>query len=71
MRRLLLFLSVVFLYSAVAFAYPSANQPDWFNKQRRKQTLSETGVAPMLVLSLAAIGGGLALKRRRSANSEA
>jgi len=73
MKRSLLLVSSFVLLSAMAFASAS---PSWENifdkdKKKRREPMPESGVVPMLVLSLGAIAGGLALKQRRATKTTA
>jgi hypothetical protein len=73
MKRSLLLLSSFVLLSAMAFATTSPSWEDIFDKhkKKRREAMPESGVVPMLVLSLGAIAGGLTLKQRRSAKTAA
>jgi hypothetical protein len=66
MKRLWLFLPMLCLFSAMAFASPNWGDGSDHKKHHHPQAVSELGVAPMLVLSVGAIAGGLILKRRRN-----
>lgn len=65
MKRLWLFLPMLLMFTAMAFASPNWGD-GWDHKKHHPQAVSEFGVAPMLVLSVGAIAGGLILKRRRN-----
>jgi hypothetical protein len=64
MKRSLLYLSTFVLLGAMAFGSVS---PVWYvdGSKKKKQAVPESGVVPMLVLSMGVIAGGLALKHRR------
>jgi hypothetical protein len=71
MKRSLLVLSSIVLFSAMSFASVA---PDWFgifdkNHNKRHQPLPESGAVPMLVLSLGVIAGGLTLRQRLASKS--
>jgi hypothetical protein len=70
MKRSLLFLSSFVILGALTVASASVNDIFDQNKKRR-DTVPESGVVPMLVLSLGAIAGGLALKQRRGTKTGA
>jgi hypothetical protein len=70
MKRSLLFLSSFVILGALTVASASVNDIFDQNKKRR-DTVPESGVVPMLVLSLGAIAGGLALKQRRGTKTVA
>jgi hypothetical protein len=65
MKRSLFYLSTVVLLSAMSFASIS---PSWFGdgNKKKKRAVPESGVLPMLVLSIGTLAGGLALKHRRT-----
>jgi hypothetical protein len=71
MKRSLMFLASILLFSSMAMAFPSDHSNGWnWDKDKHHhhhQAVPELGVAPMLALSFATMAGGLALKRRRSA----
>jgi hypothetical protein len=67
MKRSLMFLSSFVLLSAMAFASPLTS----IINRKKNQAVPESGVVPMLVLSLGAVAGGLALKRRRATKTAA
>ncbi len=73
MKRSLLLVSSFVLLSAMAFASASPSWHDIFdkNKKKRHEAMPESGVVPMLVISLGAIAGGLALKQRRGMKTTA
>jgi len=55
-----------------ALTVASASVNDIFDQnKKRRDTVPESGVVPMLVLSLGAIAGGLALKQRRGTKTVA
>jgi hypothetical protein len=63
MKRSLLYLSSFVLLGAMAYGSVS---PILFDDGRKKKhAVPESGVVPMLVLSMGVIAGGLALKHRR------
>jgi hypothetical protein len=66
MKRLWLFLPMLLMFSAMAFASPNWGDGWDQKKHHHPQAVPELGVAPMLVLSAGAIAGGLILKRRRN-----
>ncbi len=67
MKRTVMFLSSFILLSAMAFASTSLNWDSILDRHKKKQeSVPESGVVPMLVLSLGTIAGGLALKQRRT-----
>jgi hypothetical protein len=79
MKRSLMFLSALLLFSSMAMASPSYDSSwgsDWdkdhhhhHHKGGDPKAVPELGVVPMLALSFATMAGGLTLKRRRSAKT--
>jgi hypothetical protein len=64
MKRSLLYLSSFVLLGAMAYGSVS---PVLYvdDGRKKKQAVPESGVVPMLVLSMGVIAGGLVLKQRR------
>lgn len=74
MKRSLLFLSALLLFSSMAFARPSNDWGwgnDWDKHHKKHHAVPELGVVPMLAVSFATMAGGLALKRRRGTKTVA
>lgn len=72
MKRSLIFLSSFIILGALTIASASPVNDIFDNKnKKRRDTAPESGVVPMLVLSLGAIAGGLALKQRRGTKTTA
>jgi hypothetical protein len=70
MKRSLILLSSFVILGALAVASASPIN-DIFDRKKKRRDLPESGVVPMLVLSLGAISGGLALRQRRGTKTTA
>jgi hypothetical protein len=71
MKRSLILLSSFVILGALAVASASPVDDIFDRKKKRHDNVPESGVVPMLVLSLGAIAGGLALKQRRGTKPSA
>jgi len=71
MKRSLILLSSFLILGALTVASASPVNDIFDRDRKRRNTVPESGVVPMLVLSLGAIAGGLALKQRRGSKTVA